>query len=158
MPGQVTWPRLAPEMTGNIRVGLAAGECIAGFEKIVRPVRPRLIWHSALVLASVSVVALCSLWFNLPKAEMQHLASALQQVRWERLGTTFRTPTLAEGTVILEASPSQIEVKANGSALSMLHPRSEGATVSVNMQDSAGLRYIDADTGQVTTNKVYYAQ
>jgi len=26
------------------------------------------------------------------------------------------------------------------------------------MHGSAGVRYVDADTGQVTTNKVYYAE
>jgi len=26
------------------------------------------------------------------------------------------------------------------------------------LQGSAGVRYVDADTGQVTTNKVYYAE
>ena len=39
-----------------------------------------------------------------------------------------------------------------------MHPHSDGATVSVSMQGSAGVRFVDADTGQVTTNKVYYAE
>ena len=61
--------------------------------------------------------------------------------------------------MVLEASPTPIEVKSgNGRALSLMHPRSDSATVSVNMQDSAGVRYVDADTGQATINTVYYAQ
>ena len=39
-----------------------------------------------------------------------------------------------------------------------MHPHSDGATVSVSMHGSAGVRFVDADTGQVTTNKVYYAE
>ena len=39
-----------------------------------------------------------------------------------------------------------------------MHPHSDGGTVSINMQESAGVRYVDADSGQVTTNRVYYAQ
>ena len=43
-------------------------------------------------------------------------------------------------------------------ALSLLHPQAGGGTVSMNTQDSAAVRYVDADSGQVTINKVYYAQ
>jgi hypothetical protein len=39
-----------------------------------------------------------------------------------------------------------------------LIPHSDGATVSVSIDGSAGVRFVDADTGQVTTNQVYYAQ
>jgi hypothetical protein len=51
-------------------------------------------------------------------------------------------------------------VKENGRTMSLTHPHSDSdsATVSVNMQGSAGVRFIDADSGQVTTNKVYYAE
>ncbi len=60
--------------------------------------------------------------------------------------------------VVVEASSSGIQVKENGRTLSLMQPRSDGATVSVSMQGSAGVRFVDADTGQVTTNKVYYAE
>ena len=36
--------------------------------------------------------------------------------------------------------------------------RPASVSVSVSMQGSAGARYVDPDTGQVTINKVYYAQ
>jgi hypothetical protein len=39
-----------------------------------------------------------------------------------------------------------------------LIPHSDGATVSASVLGSAGVRFVDADTGQVTTNKVYYAE
>ena len=38
-----------------------------------------------------------------------------------------------------------------------MHPDSDGATVSMNTQDSAAVRFVDARSGQVTINKVYYA-
>ena len=59
---------------------------------------------------------------------------------------------------IVEASATGIQVKENGRTLSLMHPRSDGATVSISMHGSAGVRFVDADTGQVTTNKVYYAE
>ena len=36
LPNGLNWSRLAAEMTGNIRVGLAAGEAIALFDKPLR--------------------------------------------------------------------------------------------------------------------------
>ncbi len=40
LPNGLNWNRLAEEMTGNIRVGLAAGEAIALFDKPVRSQSP----------------------------------------------------------------------------------------------------------------------
>lgn len=157
LPGQVNWARLSDEMTGNIRVGFAAGECIADFEKHGHPVRPRLLWRAALVMTCLSLVVVSMVWLKIPGERMDHWVSSLRSVRMERIGP-IRTPPAVQDAVVLEANPSSIEVKANGSALSLMHPRSDGATVSVNMQDSAGVRYVDADTGQVTMNRVYYAQ
>ncbi len=158
LPADVNWTRLSQEMTGNIRVGLAAGECIADFEKSVRPSRPRIAWLSGTVLGCAAIVVVASLWLNLPTRQMDHLISAVGQVRWGRIGSSFRTPATNQDAVVLEANPLAIEVKMNGHGLALMHPSSAGATVSVNMQDSAGVRYVDADSGQVTLNKVYYAQ
>ena len=157
-PGHGNWQRLSLEMTGNIRVGLAAGECIAGFEKTIRPMKPRLLWHAALVFAAVSLVSIAALSINLSKDERNGLFANLGKIRWERMFSPLRPPSFAQDAVVLEAGPAEIEVKSNGRALSLTHPHSDGGTVSVNMQDSAGVRYVDADSGQVTTNRVYYAQ
>lgn len=172
MPDGLNWTRLAPEMTGNIRVGLAAGECIAGFEKRPRSLthivsKPRLAWHAAIVLAGATVVVLTTLWFSLPKSELDHLMASLQQIRFERIGKVVRGPALLQEGIVLEASPTSIGIKENGGVMSLLQPRSLNPTnagdfarpvISVNMQGSAGARYVDADSGQVTTNRVYYAQ
>ena len=74
------------------------------------------------------------------------------------LETSPQQPAFQQEDVVLEASSTDIEVQENGRTMSLMHPHSDGATVSVSMQGSAGVRFIDADTGQVTTNKVYYAE
>lgn len=158
LPSSVNWQRLEQEMTGNIRVGYAAGECIAGFEKVIGHSRPRLVWHSAMVLAMATVVIVPTLWLNLPKQEMDHLMSSLGQIRWGRIGIAFHNPAVVQDAVILEASPSSTQIKSHGATLSFLHPQSDAVTVSVTTHDSAGVRYVDDATGQVTLNKVYYAQ
>lgn len=158
IPAHANWQRLSQEITGNIRVGFAAGECIAGFERTIRPVRPRLLWHTALVFTGVTFVSILALSINLSKDERDGLMANLGRIRWERMLRPVRPASFAQDAVVLEAGPTKIEVKSNGRELSLMHPRSDGGTVSINMQDSAGVRYVDADTGQVTTNRVYYAQ
>lgn len=156
LPKDINWNRLAEEMTGNIRVGLAAGEAIARFDRPIARVRPvRLGWNAALVLACATVVFVTAFWTSLPREQAQHLTSALQKIF---TGQTGRHPAVSQDDVMLEASSSAIEVKENGSTMMLTHPRSDGGTVSISMKGSAGVRYVDADTGQVTINKVYYAE
>jgi hypothetical protein len=156
LPKDINWNRLAEEMTGNIRVGLAAGEAIARFDRPVARVSPaRLGWNAALVLACATVVFVTAFWTSLPREQAQHLTSALQKIF---TGQTGRHAVASQDDVMLEASSSAIEVKENGRTMMLTHPRSDGGTVSISMKGSAGVRYVDADTGQVTINKVYYAE
>jgi hypothetical protein len=154
----LNWDRLAQEMTGNIRVGLAAGEAIARFDKpaAARPLRLR--WNAALVIAAASVVFGIAFWTSLPPQQAEHLMASLRRIRTERIGTPIRGAAAVQEEVVLEASSAGIEVKENGGTMSLMHPHSDGGTVSVSLQGSAGVRFVDADTGQVTTNKVYYAE
>jgi len=158
LPKDLNWNRLAEEMTGNIRVGLAAGQAIAGFDKPAAVSRPRLAWNAGTVLACASVLFVCAFWANLPRPQAQHLAQALKRIAVHGVGYGSVPAALRQEDVVLEASSTGIEVKENGGTLSLMHPRSDGATVSVSMQGSAGVRFVDSDTGQVTTNKVYYAE
>jgi hypothetical protein len=173
------WNRLADEMTGNIRVGLAAGEAIALFDKPLRAKHrlgwshatwprsnwPRSNWNAAFVILGATAIFAIAFWSSLPPQQAQHLLSSLDRIRAGRIGTLVHSaasaplgvPGAAPEDVILEASSSAIQVRENGRAMSLL-PHSDGATVSVNMHGSAGVRFVDADTGQVTTNKVYYAE
>lgn len=164
LPGTPDFDRLAEEMTGNIRVGLAAGEAIAIFDKPIRSAR-RFRWNAALVALGATGIFALAFWTSLPPQQADHLLSALGHIRVERIGTLLHSSPAARTTaaedVVLEASSSGIQVKENGRAMSLI-PRSDAAlestTVSVNMLGSAGVRYVDTDTGQVTTNKVYYAE
>lgn len=159
LPNGLNWNRLAQEMTGNIRVGLAAGEAIALFDKPLRT-RPRLGWNAALVVLGATVVFAIAFWSSLPPQQAEHLITSLKRIRTERIGTLVHSAASAGATpeeVVLEASSSSIQVRENGRSMSLI-PHSDGATVSVSMHGSAGVRFVDTDTGQVTTNKVYYAE
>ncbi|HEX5226358.1 MAG TPA: hypothetical protein VFW44_01555 [Bryobacteraceae bacterium] len=160
LPNGLKWDRLAEEMTGNIRVGLAAGEAIASFDKPARS-RRRFHWNAALVAAGAMAIFAVAFWTSLPPQQADHLLSSLERVRTERIGPLVHSSPAAKAAaseeVVLEASSSGIQVKENGRAMSLI-PRSDGTTVSVSMHGSAGVRYVDSDTGQVTTTKVYYAE
>lgn len=159
LPPGFNWDRLAAEMTGNIRVGLAAGQAIALFDKPLRRT-PRLGWRAALIGAGATIIFAVAFWTSLPPQQAGNLIASLRRIRTERIGVWVHSGTgsyVRPEDVVLEASSSSIEVKENGRALSLM-PRSDGATVSVSMPGSAGIRFVDTDTGQVTTNKVYYAE
>lgn len=154
LPKDLNWNRLSEEMTGNIRVGLAAGEAIARFDKPSSSSGPAgLRWNAAMVLAGASVVFAAAFWMSLPQPQADHL----RQVLMNRGGSpTGDHLAQVQENGVIEISRSSIEVKENGRSMSLLHP-SGAVTVSVSMRGSAGVRYVDADSGQVTTNKVYYA-
>ena len=158
LPKDLNWNRLAEEMAGNIRVGLAAGEAIARFDRPASRRPLRLGWNAGLVLACATAVFVVAFWMSLPQQQADHLMAALKRIRTERIGGLVRPSAVSQDDVVLEASSSSIDVRENGRAMSLTHPHSDGVTVSVSLQGSAGVRYVDADTGQVTTNRVYYAE
>ena len=156
LPNGLSWNRLSQEMGGNIRVGLAAGEAIALFDRPA-PARHWLRWNALLVALGATAVFAIAFWTSLPPQQAEHLLASLKRIRTERIGTVIHSAAVPEEALV-EASPAGIQVKENGRTLSLMQPRSDGATVSISMQGSAGVRFVDADTGQVTTNKVYYAE
>jgi hypothetical protein len=133
LPPGLVWDRLANEMTGNIRVGLAAAECISG-----RPGKPsRLDWRPAAAMAMLTLVLAVAWWFNLPSRRLP-----------------AHTMRAAEG-VVLQYTPSGLEVKENGNALTLMHPKGGQRTISVSSPGLLRVRYVDGDTGQITINNVY---
>ncbi len=159
LPENLNWNYLAEEMSANIRLGLAAGEAIARFDKPALAGRSRhLGWNAALVVACATVVFAAAFWINLPRQQMDHLLAALGRVRTERIGKLVQHPAAGAADVMLEASSFSLDLSQNGRMMSLMHPHSDAVTVSVSMRGSLGVRYVDADTGQVTTNKVYDAE
>jgi hypothetical protein len=132
MPKVLNWKRLAAEMTGNIRVGLAAGECVAS----VGAKPERMGWRAATVLASATALMMTAWWLNIPPSKGR--------------------PVAGSNLVRLEANSSGIEVKQNGGALMLLNPaRASNSAVFLSVPGSLRARYVDSETGQVTINYVY---
>jgi hypothetical protein len=128
----VHWGRLAAEMKANIRLGLAAGECVRADD----PAGVGPLWSGARVgvaLASVAVL----------------LATG---VVLERPG-----PTVARDTgVVVQATADGVQVREGGQSLGLMHSGTsrEAVTYQVGAQGSVEARYVDSVTGYVTVNKV----
>lgn len=150
MPEGLNWDRLAAEMTGNIRVGLAAGECIAA----VAPKQRQFGWKPAAAFVALTAVVVCGWWLNFPVQQRENLAHGLQRI-WNH---DTRMPANVDGGVFLEVNRAGIQFRENGAAMTLMHPATAGdavpVVVSVSTQGSMRASYIDADTGQVTINNV----
>jgi len=125
MPDEVQWNRLAPEMKGNIRVGLVADECVAP------PAVPetRLAWRTAATLAAVVAVMVA--------------------------GWLLQPPRPRPEGIVLEATDQGIELRQGDRALGLRHPNAGDVTYSVSGQGVLRARYVDTETGQVTIQNVY---
>jgi anti-sigma factor ChrR (cupin superfamily) len=153
MPEGLDWARLSAEMTANIRVGLAAGECVAPRRKTIARSFVPAAWRP-LALASLATVVLAAIlggawWLNVPAQDTQTVARALKSIWHGR-----RIAPEERGTVI-EASPEGIELRKDGGSLGVSQDAAQLMTVSVSTQGSASAHYVDQDTGQVTVTSVY---
>jgi hypothetical protein len=135
LPNGLNWGQLSAEMAANIRVGLAAGQCVG-------PVAPRVLrprWQRAVLLAPVV----------LPLIAILVLVMQFGRPRLPAQGSPW-----VEGTVI-QATADGIELKQGDRMLSLRHPGQGEVTYSANAQGTIRARYVDSETGQVTINNVY---
>jgi hypothetical protein len=151
MPVGVNWDRLAAEMAANVRVGLAAGECVAP-----RVRKPTLAagWRVAAVAAGVTILLVSAWWLNMPRAESVALGRAIQKIAQARPWHGGILALEDQGPLV-EISAAGIQLQQNGGTLGMSQGKERPVSVTLSAQGSARARYIDADTGQVTITGVY---
>lgn len=138
LPERLNWDSLAAEMTGNIRVGVAAGECVGAIPK-----RSGVSgWRLAAAFGGATALVL-GVWLTMTPLSHRH-APKPGVIR-----------PIAPG-VTLEAKQDAIELRKNGSQLVLLHPNgNEGTTMYVSAPGSLRVSFVDKDTGQVTINRLY---
>ena len=129
------WERLAAEMTANIHVGLAAGECVEPAR--AGRVRPR--WQRAIILAPVIVPV---------------LVLAVVLLRMGQNPPAAGNADWVEGTLI-ETTGGGIEWRQGAAGLSLQIPPGGAVTYLVNARGEVRARYVDEETGQVTIHNVY---
>jgi predicted anti-sigma-YlaC factor YlaD len=133
MPG-VPWTKLAAEMKANIRLGIAAGECVrAG----AQPLRETPLFAGARI--AVALASLATLLVAV--VVLQHPSPMVRRSQGAELGTT--------------ANGIEVENGANG--LRLLHKAMNDGDVTYmpGAQGSMRARYVDPETGYVTVTNVY---
>jgi len=146
MPETVDWDRLAAEMTANIRVGLAAGECVTPRERKA----PSISWRPAAIAAGLVVMLAGAWWLNIPSTDTETIGRALRNIATGQRGDS---PQEESGPMV-RASSSGVETRENGARLGIEQSGLQPVMFSVSTQGSASARYVD-DAGQVTITAAY---
>lgn len=136
LPGSVHWNRLAAEMKANIRLGLAAGQCVTPVE----PERIRVPWRTPAVALPLLLIVIAG-W-------ILQSVPPLKSVRPSGAAVASRG-------VVLDGGAAGIGVEQDGRGFRLLHPRAADSIVYSVGSESVNARYVDADTGQVTISHVY---
>lgn len=143
----VDWDQLAAEMTANIRVGLAAGECVTPRERKVATIS----WRPAMIAAGLVVLLGGAWWLNIPRADTLAIGQALH-----KMATGGRdNASQEESGPVVGASSSGAELLENGGRIRIQQSGLQPVMVSVSTEFSASARYVDQDTGQVTITGTY---
>ncbi|MFL6450744.1 MAG: zf-HC2 domain-containing protein [Bryobacteraceae bacterium] len=132
------WSRLEREMLGNIAVGVAAARCV---DHVGRG-RRTFAWTAA--VAALTLLFAAGWATHIPREQTEHIFAAVH---------TWATRTPRSTGTVLRSSPDGVAVRAQGSTLTLMHPRS--AVVSVSSTSGMEARYVDTETGQVTITSVY---
>jgi hypothetical protein len=147
MPANVDWDQLAAEMTANIRVGLAAGECVTPRERKVAAIS----WRPVAIAAGLVVVMAGAWWLNIPRSDTEAIGRAIRDMA---TGTRTASPQEERGPVV-RASSAGVVLVENGGQMGIDQGGLEPVMYSVSTQGSASARYVDEDTGQVTITATY---
>jgi len=129
---EIPWQRLSAEMRANIRLGLAAGECVRTGETPLREMR----WFGGAraAVAFASMIALVATGLMLERPAPRHVPED-------------------EGSVV-ETTADGIQMSEGGQAIGLLHSGARNVTYTVSAQGGMRARYVDPETGYVTINNV----
>jgi hypothetical protein len=126
-PADIAWNRLASEMKANIRLGLAAGECVPGPEEATDRAGFTGL-HTLMAYAAVILLVMAGVWLQRPVP-------------------------LENGRAVLAATGDGIELSAGGRSLGLRYRASrdiKDVSYSADAKGAMGARYVDNSTGYVT--------
>jgi len=137
LPAEIGWSRLASEMKANIRLGLAAGECVAGPAIGSKDPSQSVFsgFRTLLAYAGVIILVVAGLWLQRPAPPLS-LASA------------------ESGRPVLAATRDGVELSQGGGSFGLQYGASRQVNYSVDMRGAMGARFVDESTGRVMVVKV----
>jgi len=127
---EIPWNRLAADMKANIRLGLAAGECVRTDDAPLR--------HSPLFTGARAAIAMASV--------LVLLATGLV--------LEHPTPRPMEEGLVVQTTVDGIQVKKGSHSLRLMNVGTQRAIYSPDAQGGMSSTYVDGETGQVTINRV----
>lgn len=140
MPAGVHWDRLAAEMRANVRLGIEASDAISayGTKLAINPVQG-MSWRMAAL--TTGLVLLLSIGYWLSAAKKSDRMAAMR----------------GPDPIVVEASDRGVGISDGSKGMELQGPKTNhrAALVTVSTTGSAGARYVDEETGQVTVNHVY---
>ncbi len=148
MPASVDWDQLAAEMTANIRVGLAAGECVTPRERK----KATFTWQPVAIALGVVVLIAGAWWLNIPSTDTEAIGRAIHTIA---TGGRVAPVQQEERGPVVGASSLGVELLENGGRMGIDQSGLRPAMFTVSTQGSASARYVDQDTGQVTITATY---
>jgi hypothetical protein len=125
---EIPWNRLAMEMKANIRLGLAAGDCVRTEKSrqsglsLARPI---------VALASIAALLVTGLILEHP------------------------TPVQNDGSAVVQAMAGGVQVRRGERAFRLVNAGAQRVTYSSDAQGAVGAQSADPDTGYVTILKMY---
>ncbi len=135
---EVPWNRIAAEMSANIRLGLAAGECVRSSDA---PMRHAPLFSGAratLALASVLALMVTGLMLERPAP-----------------GPDVSSGPARSNEPMAQATEDGIQRRSGDQGFGLMHSGASSVTYTVSAQGTMGARYTDPETGYVTMTKVY---
>ena len=133
----MSWNRLAAEMKANIRLGLAAGECVRASDPPIRATPLFTRARAAVAMASIVALSVTGLLLERP------------------------APMLADEGVVVQATANGIQIRRGGHAFRLMNNVGDPAepparvTYSSDAQGAIGARSVDPETNYITINRVY---
>jgi hypothetical protein len=129
---ELPWAALAAEMKANIRLGLAAGECVR--DNHVSPLGP---WFTGMraAVACTGIVALLAIGLFLERPQPYVVAQS-------------------KG-IVVENTANGIQMSSGGQSVSLMNSGAENAIYLPSAQGNMGARYVDPKTGVMTVNTLY---
>jgi len=133
----IPWNRLAAEIKANVRLGLAAGECVRPAEM---PLRGGLLvgrggvagWRAAVAFATVVLLVGGCMVLERP---------------WP--------VAVAQAASSVQSTADGIQGQTGGQMLGLMNRGAQRVTYTLGAEGSMGARYTDPETGYVTINTVY---
>jgi hypothetical protein len=144
LPGDLGWNRLASEMKANIRLGLAAGECVAGYPERVKGTESAFSGlHTLLAYAAVILLVVAGVWLQRPSPRLSPTPEP---------GVAAIAPE--NSGVVVAASGDGIQLTEGGRGLGLRYGAFRDVNYSADASGAMGARYVDTSTGYVTVVNV----